>query len=512
MSYTQASSRFIAVLPPNGMAGISTTLGDKEARMPKASSLQGIPSIRFPRLTRARASLTGGMLLSVGVAGCGLDTQDSLLPEAVGQSQHSILNGTDVTDSERLQRGLVDVGGGCSGVLLANDWVITAGHCVDRGNQHGLAVGLLGARINSDAIYKFGDYSDPRGADLALVHLERPFTINGSTTGFSNRLYLGSPSSMVGQTVASYGRGHNKLPGNGFGRWRAGDLPVSSASGELYTADRNRAGQVTWSGDSGGPDFIWQGGVPYVTGVHSGANYRCSDPTTSASCLASATEVLSGSSVSIASMRDAMGAVLTTTWDANSRVQGMSIRSPEIAATRWGGFTDLNSTGWAQAARSADAMCYNRGFTSGRYDGHQDTARGLYGVHCDGPGTAWFDVVQSEINATGWSFSDTNAVGWAQANRAAAQLCAWRGFVGGHFNGHMLSGRFGLVCSRDGAQWFDVPSSEVNSGAWPVGDLNYVGWAQADRAALNACRARGYASGFMNGHQGPSSYGVVCIR
>lgn len=167
-------------------------------------------------------------------------------------------------------------------------------------------------------------------------------------------------------------------------------------------------------------------------------------------CRATATAVNSASSVSIAAMRDAMGAVLSTSWDARWCVQGLLIRSPEIAATRWGGFSDLRAVGWAQASRSSDAMCYNRGFASGRFAGPQDPALGRYEVHCDGPGTAWFDVTQADINATGWSFSDVNTVAWAQAQRAAAQLCAWRGYVGGHFNGQMAGGRFGLICYRDG--------------------------------------------------------------
>jgi hypothetical protein len=115
-----------------------------------------------------------------------------------------------------------------------------------------------------------------------------------------------------------------------------------------------------------------------------------------------------------------------------------------------------------------------------------------------------------------WRFEDVNAVSWAQANRAAERYCATRnqGFAGGHFNGHMRDGQYGLFCYRDGAQWFDATDSELAATGFGFStpNLDDVLWAQAARAAVGFCRNKGFSGGFMNGHQVPGRYGVVCQK
>jgi hypothetical protein len=188
---------------------------------------------------------------------------------------------------------------------------------------------------------------------------------------------------------------------------------------------------------------------------------------------------------------------------------------PEIEITQWP-LDDVNTVSWAQGARAGVKLCYNRGFVGGHFDGHQDVAKGGYGIHCSGKGTTWRDVTTAEITATQWGFTDINQVNWAQANRAAERLCATanQGFVGGHFNGHMKDGRFGLFCYKDGAQWFDANDADIAATGFgfPTPKLDNVLWAQAARAATGFCRGKGFGGGFMNGHQVPGKYGVVCQK
>ena len=53
---------------------------------------------------------------------------------------------------------------------------------------------------------------------------------------------------------------------------------------------------------------------------------------------------------------------------------------------------------------------------------------------------------RQDLARTQWNFADANSVGWAQASRAAAEICTSRGFAAGHFNGHqdLAKGEFGL--------------------------------------------------------------------
>jgi hypothetical protein len=124
----------------------------------------------------------------------------------------------------------------------------------------------------------------------------------------------------------------------------------------------------------------------------------------------------------------------------------------------------------------------------------------------------WFDATRGEIVESGWDFGDTNEVGWAQAGRAAQGICQKRGFVGGFFNGHQIPPKYGIICVGAGAQWFDATRVEIVESGWDFSDTNEVGWAQAGRAAQGLCQKRGFVGGFFNGHQTPPKYGLVCVR
>ena len=92
--------------------------------------------------------------------------------------------------------------------------------------------------------------------------------------------------------------------------------------------------------------------------------------------------------------------MLKSQWHATATSEPIWVQSAEITGTKWG-FNDANNVGWAQAARAAAAMCYNRGFVGGHFDGHQDVAAGAYGIQCSGTGATYYDVSRSPWMANG---------------------------------------------------------------------------------------------------------------
>jgi hypothetical protein len=235
--------------------------------------------IAFPgrrRGTAAGLTLTAAILtlacILLGASPAQAQTTCRDTPEGrICTVQQPITNATPLSVQTQRDLGLVSVGGGCSGTLINQYWVLTADHCVNniaRVPAPGLACAADAAFAN---VTITATWSTERvvptrlvrnwcggGLDIALIYL------GAGDFGPANIQLLSLNELETGNTVVKYGQGLSSLATAGppprqaapAGVYRSAVFTVSAPAALTYTLATNTTNQIGHGGDSGGPDFL----------------------------------------------------------------------------------------------------------------------------------------------------------------------------------------------------------------------------------------------------------------
>lgn len=166
----------------------------------------------------------------------------------------------------------------CSAVVLGQNWILTAGHCVEGGTKSKvIKIGFGNSGLKSFKVhriyphpgYKDGFFDNPNPAfsryDLALIHLanavEAPAVAVLATKSEVKKALLAAQGKAL---AVAYGK--SSFSGT---KKRIAVLPASLSSADYIETNSNNLGQGTCEGDSGSGLYVDTPQGPKVVGINS---------------------------------------------------------------------------------------------------------------------------------------------------------------------------------------------------------------------------------------------------
>ncbi len=171
----------------------------------------------------------------------------------------------------------------CTGTLIAEDVVLTAGHCLETWGGGVMSASKVAVYVGENPyvdltshVYTVSEVEQHSGYnsmtladDIGLIRLDSAVT--EATPVPHLPASLGLSSSDKGDTLNFAGFGETES--GGYGKLLQVDLKLSTVYSESFRYTQSTGGPC--AGDSGGPAFFERSGTWYVAGVTSYGDYAC---------------------------------------------------------------------------------------------------------------------------------------------------------------------------------------------------------------------------------------------